>query len=193
VTPKFISTSKFLCSQAHISDERTGLSFIHVYAAGLRQPSLSRVPVPWESWPYFTVSDLRLPFSSPPTTRRVTVEVFEPASTLVYKVKVILRPTVQSASPSWNKAPIWGLRPDLYYCQTVAVLLIWGALRREDGSVVCQTRSAIISLLSGCTVCILQVIKCMYIQHTRIQGLCQFRFSTAGNSLLLVAPATTAV
>jgi hypothetical protein len=28
-----------------------------------------------------TVSDLRLPFSSPPTTRRVTVEVFGPAST----------------------------------------------------------------------------------------------------------------
>jgi hypothetical protein len=26
----------------------------------------------------------------------------------------------QSASLSWNKGPIWGLRPDLYYCQTVA-------------------------------------------------------------------------
>jgi hypothetical protein len=44
---------------------------------------LSRVRVPWDSWPYFTVSDLRLPFSSPPTTRRITVEVFEPASTRV--------------------------------------------------------------------------------------------------------------
>jgi hypothetical protein len=31
--------------------------------------------------PHFTVSHLRLPFSSPPTTRRVTVEVFDPAST----------------------------------------------------------------------------------------------------------------
>jgi hypothetical protein len=30
-----------------VSDERTGLSF--VYAAGPRQRSLSRVPVPWES------------------------------------------------------------------------------------------------------------------------------------------------
>jgi hypothetical protein len=30
---------------------------------------------------YFTVSDLRLLFSSPPTTRKVTVEVFDPAST----------------------------------------------------------------------------------------------------------------
>jgi hypothetical protein len=36
-----------------------------------------------DSRPYFTVSDLRLPFSSPPTTRRVTVDVFDPASTRV--------------------------------------------------------------------------------------------------------------
>jgi hypothetical protein len=33
----------------------------------------------------------------------------------------------QSASFSWNKAPIWGLRPDFHYCQTIAGLLIWGA------------------------------------------------------------------
>jgi hypothetical protein len=62
-----------------LSDERTGLSF--VYAAGPCQSSLSRARVPWDSRPYFTVSDLRLPFPSPPTTRRVTVEVFDPAST----------------------------------------------------------------------------------------------------------------
>jgi hypothetical protein len=65
-----------------LSDERTGLSF--VYAAGSSQRSLSRVRVPWYSRPYFTVSDLRLPISSPLTTRRVTVEVFDPASTRVY-------------------------------------------------------------------------------------------------------------
>jgi hypothetical protein len=40
------------------------------------------VLVPWDLRPYVTVSDLRLPFSSPPTTRRVTVEVFNPASNL---------------------------------------------------------------------------------------------------------------
>jgi hypothetical protein len=64
-----------------LSDERTGLSF--VCAAGPCQHSLSRVLVPWDLRPYFTVSDLRLPFLSPPTTRRVTVEVFDPASTRV--------------------------------------------------------------------------------------------------------------
>jgi hypothetical protein len=36
----------------------------------------------------------------------------------IVKVKVMLRPTVSSASPSWRKAPIWGLRPDLYCCWT---------------------------------------------------------------------------
>jgi hypothetical protein len=37
----------------------------------------------------------------------------------------------QSASLSWNKAPICGLWPDFYYCQTVAGLLMWGALSDE--------------------------------------------------------------
>jgi hypothetical protein len=57
-----------------------------LYAAGPCQRSLSRVRVLWDSRPYFTVSDLRLHFSSPPTTRRVTVEVFDPASTRVYNL-----------------------------------------------------------------------------------------------------------
>jgi hypothetical protein len=73
-----------------LSDERTGLSF--VYVGGLCQHSISRVRVP-----YFTVSDLRLPFSSPPTTRSVTVEVFDPASPRVSRnmsLSHMLRPTV---------------------------------------------------------------------------------------------------
>jgi hypothetical protein len=68
-----------------LSDERSGLSF--VCAAGPCQRSLSRVRVPWDLRPYFAVSHLRLPFSSPPTTRRVMVEVFDPASTRVFKKK----------------------------------------------------------------------------------------------------------
>jgi hypothetical protein len=34
----------------------------------------------------------------------------------------------QSASLSWNKAPVWGLRSNFYYYMTVAGLLMWGAL-----------------------------------------------------------------
>jgi hypothetical protein len=37
----------------------------------------------------------------------------------------------QSVSLSWNKAPIWGLRPDFYCCQTIAGLLMWSALSDE--------------------------------------------------------------
>jgi hypothetical protein len=37
----------------------------------------------------------------------------------------------QSASLSWNKAPMWGSQQDFYYCQTVAGLLMWGALSDE--------------------------------------------------------------
>jgi hypothetical protein len=62
-----------------LSDERAGLSF--TIAASARQRSHSRVRVPWDSQPYFTLSDSRLPFPSPSTTRRVTVEVFDPSST----------------------------------------------------------------------------------------------------------------
>jgi hypothetical protein len=61
-----------------LSDERTGLSFI--IAAGPRLRSHFRVRVPLDSWTYFTVSVSRLPFSSPPTTRKATVQVFDPAS-----------------------------------------------------------------------------------------------------------------
>jgi hypothetical protein len=54
-----------------------------------------------------------------------------------------------------------------------------------------ESQSAVIRLLSVCTICILQVIKCMYVQH--IQGLCQSRLSTADHALSLLAPAITAV
>jgi hypothetical protein len=37
----------------------------------------------------------------------------------------------QPATLSWNKAPIWGLRPGRYYCMTVVGLLMWGALSDE--------------------------------------------------------------
>jgi hypothetical protein len=39
---------------------------------------------------------------------------------------------------SWNKATIWGLRPDFYYCKTFADLLMWGALS-DERTVLCFT------------------------------------------------------
>jgi hypothetical protein len=61
-----------------------GLSF--TIAAGPRQRSYTWVQFSWDCRPYFTVSDSRLPFSSPPMTHRVTVEVFGPTSTWEYQL-----------------------------------------------------------------------------------------------------------
>jgi hypothetical protein len=44
------------------------------------------------------------------------------------RVKSYVTTNGQSASLSWNKAPIRGLPLDLYYCQTVTGLLMSGAL-----------------------------------------------------------------
>jgi hypothetical protein len=37
----------------------------------------------------------------------------------------------QSTGLSWNKAPIWGLRPDIYLHQTAEGLLMWSTLSVE--------------------------------------------------------------
>jgi hypothetical protein len=61
----------------------------------------------------------------------------EPSRVESSRVKSYITTDAQSASLSCNKAPIWDLRPDFYYCRTVADLLTMGSsLWREDGSVV---------------------------------------------------------
>jgi hypothetical protein len=60
------------------------------------------VLVPWDLRPYFTVSDLRLPFSSPPMTRRVTVEVFDPASTRAKTETENFRLTARYIAAAWT-------------------------------------------------------------------------------------------
>jgi hypothetical protein len=98
-----------------LPDERTSLSY--VYAVGPWERSLSRVRVPWDLRSYFTLSDLRLSFSSPPTTCRVTVEIFDPASTRVDRLNV-----------SWSS--LYNLGADrkentiFYSCSVVACLSV---------------------------------------------------------------------
>jgi hypothetical protein len=74
-----------LLMRGAFSDEKTGL--LYTVATGPRQRSHSPTRIPWDSRPYFTVSDSRLPFLSSPTTRRATVEVFDPASTRDYRLR----------------------------------------------------------------------------------------------------------
>jgi hypothetical protein len=146
-----------------ISEKRTGLPFTII--AGPRQRSHSRVRVSGDSWPYFTVSDSRLPQPGGPGPRiyipqEQVVRVKPPGTRVPFrrllrlvglrwrysnppprrvlgtkpKIKVMLRPTVQSASLSSNKSFFWGWRPDLYYRQTVVGLLMWGQNRQLSQS-----------------------------------------------------------
>jgi hypothetical protein len=108
-------------AQSFLSPSPTGLVTIF-YCLRFETPSIWRARSPYlyppgTGWPSYTPST-GFPFCC----LNCQVKV---------KVKVMLWPMVQSASPSWNKAPIWGLRPDPYYCQTVVGLLMWGALSDE--------------------------------------------------------------
>jgi hypothetical protein len=49
----------------------------------------------------------------------------------VYQSQSYVATDGQSASLSWRQAPIWDLRTDFYYCQTIASMLRWGALSDE--------------------------------------------------------------
>jgi hypothetical protein len=67
---------------------------------------------------------------------------------------------------------------------------MWGALSDEKtGLSFSVSQSEVISLLSVCTIYILHVIKCMYVQY--MHGLCQSRLCTTDHALSLVAPAKT--
>jgi hypothetical protein len=78
---------------------------------------------PGREWPSYTPRH-RVPFSSPTTTRRAPLISQSQSQSYIAT-------DGQSASLSWYEAPIWGLRPDIYFCQTTADLLIWGSLSDE--------------------------------------------------------------
>jgi hypothetical protein len=44
------------------------------------------------------------------------------------KIRALVMTDGQLANLSWNKAPIWGLRPDFYYRRIIVGLLMLGAL-----------------------------------------------------------------
>jgi hypothetical protein len=111
-----------------LSEERTGLSFTS--ASGLRQRSHSRGRGPCDSQPYVTVSDSRPTFSSPRTTRRVTVEVFDPASKRE-SLSLILRPTLSRPVFLGIKHPTGAYDQIFGYCRTFVGLLMRGVLSDE--------------------------------------------------------------
>jgi hypothetical protein len=53
---------------------------------------------------------------------RLHMQMFNPLKT---ESESYVTTDSQSASLSWNKAPIGGLRPDINYCLTITVLFLW--------------------------------------------------------------------
>jgi hypothetical protein len=105
----YCETAAGLSVWGALSDERTGVSF--TIAAGSRQRSHSRVRVPWDSCPYFIVSHSRLPFSSPRTTRRATVEVFDPASTRERSAVILVQVQVTLRLAVYRQSICLGVKP----------------------------------------------------------------------------------
>jgi hypothetical protein len=162
-------------------------------AAALPQRSHSRVRVPRDSWPYFTASDSRLPQPGGPGPRiHIPQEQGGPVILpgIGFPFRRLLRlaglrckysnppphgalnqaqsqsyvtTDGQTASLSWYKAPIWGLRPDFYFCQTVASLLMWGALWPEDASAVynCCWPSTVHSFSGPSPIGLLTIFYCL--------------------------------
>jgi hypothetical protein len=89
-----------------LSDERTGLSF--TIAPGPRQRSHFWILVPWALWPYFTVSNSKFPFSSPPAIRRVTAEVFDQRET-------VLIPNTSASLPTTYKMKRLSQKDNFYH------------------------------------------------------------------------------
>jgi hypothetical protein len=68
------------------------------------------VRVPWDSWPYFAVPDSRLPFSSPPTTRRGTDPIGNSFS--IVEIRLPSDCIAKVAAITYRKQVIWFLASD---------------------------------------------------------------------------------
>jgi hypothetical protein len=86
---------------------------------------------PLKNFPAFYGTRRFIPYSQEPSTRPCP-EPYQFQHTPSHPESESYATTdCQSASLSWNKAPIWGLRPDFNYCLTAAGFLIWGVLSDE--------------------------------------------------------------
>jgi hypothetical protein len=130
----FRQTFAGLLMWSAISDERTGLPF--TVAAGRRHRSHSWVWVPWDSWPYFIVSDLRLPQPGGPGPciyipqeqggPVISPDIGFPFRLFLRQVKVTLRLTVSQAVSLGVEPQIYLLLFDSYGCFSGAPSLTRG-------------------------------------------------------------------
>jgi hypothetical protein len=99
------------------------------------------------------------------------VEVFELASTRGLSTESESESCVttdgQPASLSWNKAPVWGLRPDIYYSLTITVLFLWGTV--SDKSCCCPSPAQ--SFLGPSPFGLVTIFNCLRIETSRFVAL----------------------
>jgi hypothetical protein len=127
-----------------IGSESRGLKSIF-YCLRFETPSTWRVMSPYlyppgTEWASYTPKHW-VPFSSPPTTRRATVEVFDSASTRSYHAehtgsRLVKKSKFCHDRPSVGQSVLMssthlGLNTRFFFCLTVAGLLMWGALSDE--------------------------------------------------------------
>jgi hypothetical protein len=91
--------------------------------------SQSSLVVSWQRIYSENSTQVRTSYSGRLVSRNSTL--LDYSSILLYESESHITTDGQPASLSWNKAPFWGLGPDLDYCLTVAGLFIWGDLSDE--------------------------------------------------------------
>jgi hypothetical protein len=106
-----------------LSDERTGLAF--TISAGPRQRNHSWVRVPLDSWPYFNVSDSRLPQPGAPGPRIYIPQeqggLFKPSGTgFFFRRLLLLAGLLDIFDPaSWAVSGEGKRRGGIYYAEGV--------------------------------------------------------------------------
>jgi hypothetical protein len=106
------------------------ISTVHKSLGHTKSAQLS-LDVSWKRFLTVELFQLHALLTPLPAGHRLATELVESESSVMTDG--------QPASLSWNKAPIWRLRPDFYYCQKVAGLLMWGALSDERTGLSCKS------------------------------------------------------
>jgi hypothetical protein len=122
-----------VCWYGALSDEVGGrglVAYNHCWV--LQAQSFSYL----SSWPCFTVSYLRLPKPGGPglythIPQEQCVPDIPSGTGLTDSSHSYVTTDGHSASHSWCQAFIWDPWSDLYYCQTVVSLLMWGTISEE--------------------------------------------------------------
>jgi hypothetical protein len=163
-------------SELHVT---TALSLISTFYKSLLQTlnlllaAVSSLEVPWQR--LLTVEILQLHALKFFVYR----PQYRPAYSTQIKVKITLRLTVSQSVSHGVEPPTWGSWPNIYYCLTITVLLLWGALSEENTGLTYSTEFAQLSLSLMLRPTVSRPV-CLGIKHP--SGACDQIFISARNT-----------